>query len=747
MKKLSIYLLFTLFILTITGCDFLETILEDPTYIVTFMDGDTVLETKTIGDYQAVDYNEAFIPEKEGYVFDGWYMDRTYNNPYTPYFNYKKDLRLYAKWSILMFDVSVLNTTDGNTAIYSLAYGENLSSIDIHVEGPILVGFINTDNNQTLAVSTVVTTNLNLKTVFETNEGYHFVQFVYEDTLLFSEVVLKNNELTLPDIPQMDDYLFMGWYVDSDYDLLYDFDNLVDQDLTLYAKFIKSDAYMYDIGQSSLSWTPYVYAQSYFIKILYEDEIVTIEAFSEATTDLRDYENILKDGVTLHIYANLTNNDELKLFEVTLQFVYTNAFYEEDFEADDFPARTHYSNNINPRIDGPVGFEYAILNGSASLTTPIEGLKTVQLRYNNNNIPYLESTFYLDNIGMIEVLIKNENQGVLLELLNADDVVLKYFEIDTSSKPITLTLTANLTEAARLRFKVVPLVDGSESLPVYIDDIKIYQTGQVTELVEIEPVFTPDPDLEAIMALFAEDRAKLTPPGFNALSEDGILQYYASLNGLSGEAFRTELTQILTSTHRRLISYNEARFVLEQSDLVTVGDKRYLDGIYSGHEIIPYWDGGATWAREHVWPNSRLAMDRVTASGRNQGSDVHNLRAINPSVNSSRSNRYFDQGTTFGLVGTEAYYPGDTYKGDVARILFYMLARYPDILTLRDDNIVDSAYTKEGAVMGILSLLLTWHEQDPVSDFERHRNEVIYTYQGNRNPFIDNPEYVDVYFN
>src|SRR5690554_3227996 len=128
MKKLSIYLLFTLFILTITGCDFLETILEDPTYIVTFMDGDTVLETKTIGDYQAVDYNEAFIPEKEGYAFDGWYMDRTYNNPYTPYFNYKKDLRLYAKWSILMFDVSVLNTTDGNTAIYSLAYGDRKST-------------------------------------------------------------------------------------------------------------------------------------------------------------------------------------------------------------------------------------------------------------------------------------------------------------------------------------------------------------------------------------------------------------------------------------------------------------------------------------------------------------------------------------------------------------------------------------------------------------------------------------------
>ena len=124
----------------------------------------------------------------------------------------------------------------------------------------------------------------------------------------------------------------------------------------------------------------------------------------------------------------------------------------------------------------------------------------------------------------------------------------------------------------------------------------------------------------------------------------------------------------------------------------------YLDGIYSGHKIIPYWDGGATWAREHVWPNSRLGIPRVQGSSKNQGSDVHNLRAINPNVNSSRSNRYFSdavEGHLNHTVGKDAYYPGDNYKGDVARIIFYMATRYHDILTLIDANIDDGkAYEK-----------------------------------------------------
>ena len=75
----------------------------------------------------------------------------------------------------------------------------------------------------------------------------------------------------------------------------------------------------------------------------------------------------------------------------------------------------------------------------------------------------------------------------------------------------------------------------------------------------------------------------------------------------------------------------------------------------------------------------------------------------------------------------------DNHRGDVARILFYMDIRWGDATVLSD--------------MGTLSTLLAWHELDPVDDFERNRNEVIYKYQKNRNPFIDHPELASTIYN
>jgi endonuclease I len=225
------------------------------------------------------------------------------------------------------------------------------------------------------------------------------------------------------------------------------------------------------------------------------------------------------------------------------------------------------------------------------------------------------------------------------------------------------------------------------------------------------------------------------------------LTYYADLNGLTGEVFKQVLQNILEDTHVRNITYDQARFILEQADAVQTEIGTYLHGIYSNHRIVRYWDGGTTWAREHVWPNSKLGIPRVNGSSANLGSDVHNLRVINPSVNSSRSNRYFDIGHTgtFGTIGTEAYDPGRDHRGDVARIIFYMYVRYNDVLDLSsivDEVLAGDAYTTGATTMGLLNVLIQWHNQDPVDDFEINRNNVIFSYQGNRNPFIDNPDYV-----
>jgi endonuclease I len=217
--------------------------------------------------------------------------------------------------------------------------------------------------------------------------------------------------------------------------------------------------------------------------------------------------------------------------------------------------------------------------------------------------------------------------------------------------------------------------------------------------------------------------------------------YYASAHNLIGTELFTELNQISND----LLSpqtYEDAKTILAEADL-SLTDRTKVYNVYNSLLVNATWDS-TSWHREHVWPNSRLGMDRVTESGRNQASDLHNLRAITPAVNSSRSDRFYDDASgDFQTVTGGGYYPGDDHKGDVARILFYMAVTY-DFLVLTDDGLEDESnhYTMAGAKMGKLSLLLEWHREDPVDDFERQRNEVIFNAQGNRNPFIDQPAYV-----
>ena len=94
-------------------------------------------------------------------------------------------------------------------------------------------------------------------------------------------------------------------------------------------------------------------------------------------------------------------------------------------------------------------------------------------------------------------------------------------------------------------------------------------------------------------------------------------------------------------------------------------------------------------------------------------------------------NKYFDNTTT-----ADSYAPRDEVKGDVARILFYMTVRYSNL------NLVNST-SPAVYQMAMLNRLLQWHLEDPVDSFEMYRNDVIYSYQNNRNPFIDHPEFVE----
>ena len=215
-------------------------------------------------------------------------------------------------------------------------------------------------------------------------------------------------------------------------------------------------------------------------------------------------------------------------------------------------------------------------------------------------------------------------------------------------------------------------------------------------------------------------------------------EYYHGIEGLYGDALIEALREILNDGVT-LQTYNDAREILADADVDPNDDSKVLT-IYDRQSVERIWDA-TTWHREHVWPNSRLGIPRVTGTQRNIGSDLHNLRAIIPSVNSSRSNKVFANETT-----SDTYFPGDQDKGDVARILFYMVVMW-DHLELVDEvllNDPDTNYTLDGARMALLNYLLKWHFEDPVDGFEVHRNEVIYEYQNNRNPFIDYPHLVEL---
>lgn len=196
--------------------------------------------------------------------------------------------------------------------------------------------------------------------------------------------------------------------------------------------------------------------------------------------------------------------------------------------------------------------------------------------------------------------------------------------------------------------------------------------------------------------------------------------YYALLNDVNIDLWYETLQDIIQSY--TYVSYGNARDILQDSDEDPNNQDNVLL-IYNRASVLSTWDAGSTWNREHVWPRSKLPNSTSEA-------DLHLLRASNPSLNSSRSNLSFVDGEGEARIIGSGWYPGDEDRGDVARIVFYVIMMWETNINL----------------IGNLDTFLKWHEEDPVDEFERQRNQVIYAYQRNRNPFIDYPELVSIFY-
>lgn len=234
------------------------------------------------------------------------------------------------------------------------------------------------------------------------------------------------------------------------------------------------------------------------------------------------------------------------------------------------------------------------------------------------------------------------------------------------------------------------------------------------------------------------------------LSAQVAPSYYNSVDfTLEGEALKNDLTQLMNSSHDTYVDYGELWEILQQSDLNPENSEDVLlmygwddtnaedDDDYSRDKDDTCGNGNPctdeTWNREHVYPK---ALDQSSSDDDGPTADPHMLRSCDVEMNGSRANRAFEAGNGIAsyITNNGNFYPGDNWKGDVARIIMYMYVHYGEDW---NPNYVGEDTNSYHADMP--DIFLEWNAEDPVSTYEMDRNDIVEGYQGNRNPFIDNP--------
>ena len=212
---------------------------------------------------------------------------------------------------------------------------------------------------------------------------------------------------------------------------------------------------------------------------------------------------------------------------------------------------------------------------------------------------------------------------------------------------------------------------------------------------------------------------------------------YSTLSAKAASSIKSSLKTLMTNTHSTKTTYNNLKTYTKYSDAYAGSSSKIVD-FYSSETYSGTWDSGSTWNREHVWCQS---LGTFTTS--NCGSDLHHLRPTDPKLNSTRNNLPFGEvsgsyktatsnsGKVGGYYNSTCFEPLDAVKGDVARILLYCYVRWGE------SNLSDLISTTD---------LLNWMKQDPVDTYEMGRNDVVQGIQGNRNVFIDYPEYAWLIF-
>ena len=239
-------------------------------------------------------------------------------------------------------------------------------------------------------------------------------------------------------------------------------------------------------------------------------------------------------------------------------------------------------------------------------------------------------------------------------------------------------------------------------------------------------------------------------PTFGVVTSTQPTNYYASLDGLADVNLRQAIQDIIAEEYVvRAHTYTDVIEILKQADQNPENSNEvWLAYIEQGRAKLDYQttsNNFGKWNREHTFPRSRGGFNSIeqddNADGinvywethadslRHANSDAHALRATDGPENSSRGNQHYGQyNGSSGNLGS--------FKGDVARAVLFLAVRYNGL------EIVNG-YPNTTGELGDLTTLLDWHRNDPPDDFEMNRNNIIYNWQINRNPFIDLPDLVE----
>jgi hypothetical protein len=239
-------------------------------------------------------------------------------------------------------------------------------------------------------------------------------------------------------------------------------------------------------------------------------------------------------------------------------------------------------------------------------------------------------------------------------------------------------------------------------------------------------------------------------PTYGTVNSTQPTGYYDSLDGLSGAALKQALQDIVANPNVvRAQTYADIVDILKEADQNPANSNQvWLLYTEQGRAKLDYQttsDNSGKWNREHTFPRSLAGYNSIDAddiadgknvfwatkadSLRHGNSDAHALRAADGPENSIRNNQHY--GEYIGPTGTAG-----SFYGDVARSVLYMEIRYNGLQVV-------NGYPSITGQIGDLATLLNWHRTDKPDDFEMNRNNVVFTWQYNRNPFIDQPELVE----